>query len=453
MQRSNQGDANPSTHTIIYMGLIPFDWTEENLRAVVCSMGPVLDIHFSMDHYGKNKGYAFIEFQTAQQAQNAIAVLLKSQVINPMTGYTRRFKANLSKEPSKANNLTVRQPLILNPSAMPPGMQFPPDFVPISPAVPSMQYTDSYSQRGQDPYGQPQQRHGNMNSNLTPPPPPPPPASTVPTTEIPNRYLKATEILPIPKKLPFSTPDKISETLASLPPAELMQLISHLKVMLASGEVTRAAEIFQLSPQLATAATQALLLMGFVDEAVITETMKSGGALPHAVPETTPSGTNFQRKNGNNQFGTNAPPPPQGPPQDFNRGNFYPQSNYGQQQGFGQQQNHGQSPNFGQAGPQGGHPPPHQNYRPQNNYNRNYNQIPNNSQGNSNVIPPPQPQNAAPPLGLWPKLPPATRIKLSKLPPNEANVIADILSMPMEQFNQLDAEKKNVIMGLKQQYM
>lgn len=458
MQRNlGQQEVNLALQTIIYLGLIPFDWNEENLRAVVCSLGPVLDIHFSMDHYGKNKGYAFIEYQTPQQAQNAIAVLLKSQVKNPMTGYFRRFKADLSKEPNKNANIPNRQPLALNPAAMPIGMQFPPDFVPQNPIIAPITSADSFN--GIDPqqqqYGQ-QQRPGMVNASPAPPPPPPPSINLAKTIDVPEKFLKATELLPVPMKLPFTTPDKISETLALLPPVELIQLIANLKVMLNNGEVNRAAEVFQLSPQLAAAASQALLLMGFIDEAVIQETMKSGGALPQVAAPAAQPNSNFQRSFTPNQYTTGPPQPV--PQQEYNRNNYgQPLLNFGQQQNFSQPQNLGQQQNFNnrQNFQQQGHqntPPPPQNYRAQGNYGRGFNQQQVHMQGNNQMPPPPQmsqPQTQ----GRWSNLPPSTQAKLANLPPNDANVIADILSMPMEQFNLLDQERKSVILNLRQQYM
>ncbi|RKP31051.1 hypothetical protein METBISCDRAFT_14880 [Metschnikowia bicuspidata] len=359
MQRSfNQQDVNLAAQTVIYLGLIPFEWTQENLKAVVCPIGTVLDIHFSLDHYGKNKGFAFIEYLTPQDAQNAISVLSQTQVKNPATGYTRRFKADLSKEPNKNAHILNRPPLLPSTAAMPSGVMYPLEFTPKAPgsALGSSQVPPSGTHNGRpQEFGQPvQQTPDSMKELIVLPPPI---LST--KTSIPGKYVKAVEALPIPVKLPFTTPDKISETLALLSPAELIQLIANLKVIVSSGDMNRAADVFKLSPQLATAAAQALLLMGFIDEAVIQETMKSGGALP------------------------------------------------------------------------------------QDAYSRPYNQMQNSP------LPPPPPQGP----GRWPHLPISAQMKLANLTPNEAQVIAEVLAMPMEQISALAPDRQQVIMTLRQQYM
>lgn len=445
MQRSfGQPEADLATQTVIYVGLIPFEWTEENLKAVVCSLGTVLSIHFGTDHFGKNKGFAFVEYLSPQQAKNAINVLLQSLATNPMTGYTRRFKANLSKEPNKNAHLTNRSPILPNPSAMPHGMQFPPDFAPQAPMNAPGAPQDGYSSRPHEQFNQPMQQRQVPIQNVTAAPPPPPVVSSA-KSAVPERYLKASESLPIPQKLPFTTPDKISETLALLPPVEVIQLIANLKVILESGDVTRAADVFKLSPQLANAATQVLLLMGFVDEAVIQETMKSGGALPQASAGSASTQIqpplNPQMQNNQNQFstasvGSHAPVQPnfQGLDQGgFNRGAYIQPQNH---------QNYNQQPGYSQ------------NYRQQNNFSRGYNSVQNHNQ----KFPPQGPsglpqQTQGTNQGRWPHLPMSTQIKLANLAPNEAQVIADVLSMPMDQIGQLSSDRQEIIMNLRQQYM
>lgn len=422
-------------------------------------MGTVLSMHFLTDHYGKNKGYAFVEFQTPQQAQNAIQILLQSLVKNPVNGYFRRFKANLSKEPNKNAHIPNRPPFVASMSAMPAGMQFPPGFASQgSPSAASVNLNSNSYGRDQELYNQPTQRPGNMASLSTPAAPVPAgPALTsiFPKIDFPEKYLKATKYLPVPVKLPFTTPDKISETLALLPPVELIQLISNLKVSLSTGDMARAADVFQLSPQLATATAQALLLMGFIDETVIQETMKFGGALPQAavpVPVLNAAGANTKGNVGHlNQYNPNlygsAVPMSQGSHESY-RGNM------SQKQGFGQHKFNNRQGFQQQGGYQSSTHTLQQNYALQNPSSHNYTQMPNSMLGN-NPLPPPPPMQVplAQGQGRWPHLPPSVQTKLANLPPNEANVVAEILAMPMEQVQLLAPDRQNVIIGLKQQYM
>ncbi|OBA22861.1 hypothetical protein METBIDRAFT_37337 [Metschnikowia bicuspidata var. bicuspidata NRRL YB-4993] len=365
MRRNESQQPNLST---IYVGLIPFDWSEDNFKAVVCGLGNVYDVRLGFDHIGKNKGFAFVEFETPQQAVNAAQLLTKVQIVMPSLGQVRRLRTEV-KETFRSNDQRAIIPL--KPEHLPAGVQFPPEVVVKKPQLLWASQAKYASFSGPDiPSNTPNSRGashtpplpgnmGNMGSIA-------PPNSS---NTLPGELLKATHYLALPKKLPFSTPDKINETLGQISPPQLIELIANLKNIMNSSDSARAAEVFRLSPNLAASATQALLLMGFIDEEVIQEAMKA-------------------------EIGNATPAAPITP----------------------QQQNI--------------HPgPSHQNL----------------------PLLPPAPTGPSTP-SRWPNLSLLAQMKLSALPSDQAELIAQVLALSPEQISALPSDRQSMVAGIRQQY-
>lgn len=67
----------------IYVGRIPFDYTEEQVRSIFQSAGPIQDIRFVFDkETGKSKGFAFVEYFDAEAAASAVRNLDNHKVGN-----------------------------------------------------------------------------------------------------------------------------------------------------------------------------------------------------------------------------------------------------------------------------------------------------------------------------------------------------------------------------------
>lgn len=65
----------------IYVGRIPFDYTEEQVRNIFQSAGPIQDIRFVFDkETGKSKGFAFVEYFDGEAAASAVRNLDNHQV-------------------------------------------------------------------------------------------------------------------------------------------------------------------------------------------------------------------------------------------------------------------------------------------------------------------------------------------------------------------------------------
>ncbi|KAL6869906.1 hypothetical protein ACO1O0_001241 [Amphichorda felina] len=90
--------------------------------------------------------------------------------------------------------------------------------------------------------------------------------------------------LPAGKDLPpgVKCTDAISQTLNTLPPTQLLDVVSQMKA-LATSEPQRATELLQQAPQLAAAIFQTLLLMGLVSPEAVSSVVDPG-APPAQVP-------------------------------------------------------------------------------------------------------------------------------------------------------------------------
>ena len=82
-------------------------------------------------------------------------------------------------------------------------------------------------------------------------------------------------------------PDAISKTLSTLPPTQLMDIITQMKglVMTDPGKAT---ELLKTAPQLSYAIFQALLLMGLVDTSVLGSVVEQAQQPPQAPPQAPP---------------------------------------------------------------------------------------------------------------------------------------------------------------------
>lgn len=87
--------------------------------------------------------------------------------------------------------------------------------------------------------------------------------------------------LPSGKEIPpgLTCTDAISRTLNTLPPSQLLDILTQMK-SLALSEPQRAVELLQQAPQLSNAVFQALLLMGLVSPEAIQSVVEPNAPLP-----------------------------------------------------------------------------------------------------------------------------------------------------------------------------
>lgn len=107
-----------------------------------------------------------------------------------------------------------------------------------------------------------------MPSNGVPIPPPMNPNSSIPP-------------LPLGVDLPpgLTCPDAISRTLNTLPPAQLLDVLSQMKT-LATTDAAKATELLHQAPQLSYAIFQALLLMGLVSTEALSSVVEAASQPP-----------------------------------------------------------------------------------------------------------------------------------------------------------------------------
>lgn len=81
--------------------------------------------------------------------------------------------------------------------------------------------------------------------------------------------------------------DAISQTLNSLPPPQLLDILTQMKTM-AISEPARATEILKAAPQLSYAIFQALILMNLVDPKILAQIVEQASAAPKPVQQQLP---------------------------------------------------------------------------------------------------------------------------------------------------------------------
>jgi cleavage stimulation factor subunit 2 len=119
--------------------------------------------------------------------------------------------------------------------------------------------------------------------------------------------------LPLGVDLPpgLSCPDAISRTLNTLPPSQLLDVLSQMKT-LASTDPAKATELLNQAPQLSYAIFQALLLMGLVETDALASVVQSNAPAPAPAPVPVPVPTPQQsyQPQPASSYPAGFPPPP-----------------------------------------------------------------------------------------------------------------------------------------------
>lgn len=238
------------------MLIIHVDLTEEQVKDILSTAGTVTKFRLMMNpETGKPKGYGFADFADADAAASAVRNLNDYEIMG------RKIRVDWPHNNEK-------------------------DSVPAD-------YPQQTQPIEQDSVPQMQQIPGAA------PLPPLPPGVDVPPH--------------------LDCPTAISQTLASLPPNQLLDVLAQMK-SLAVADPVRATELLRQAPQLAYAIFQALLLMNLVDYQILgslVEQTAQTQAPPQAAPQYQQYGVPGQIGTPPVAGGPFAPPPPQAaaPPQ------------------------------------------------------------------------------------------------------------------------------------------
>ncbi|KAJ5171902.1 hypothetical protein N7492_004495 [Penicillium capsulatum] len=239
----------------VFLGNIPYNLTEEQVKDILSTAGTVTKFRLMMNpETGKPKGYGFADFADADAAASAVRNLNDYEIMG------RKIRVDWPHNNEKDS--------------------IPPD----------------YSQQSQP-----------MIQDTSPQMPPIPGAAPLPPLP------PGVEVPPH-----LDCPNAISHTLAALPPNQLLDVLTQMK-SLAVADPARATELLRQAPQLAYAIFQALLLMNLVEYQLLGSIVEQAaqpapsappaaqyqpyGGVPGQISTPPVAGTPF------------APPPPQATPQ------------------------------------------------------------------------------------------------------------------------------------------
>ncbi|KAI0200287.1 hinge domain of cleavage stimulation factor subunit 2-domain-containing protein [Astrocystis sublimbata] len=208
---------------VVFVGNIPYGLSEEQISDIFSTAGKVLNFRLVYDREtGRPKGFGFAEYPDADSAASAVRNLNDFDVMG------RKLRVDYSTE-GRVD--------------------------------------------GDDGSGAPT-NHGQNTNGLSHSTAPAQPGSLPP--------------LPPGKELPpgMTAADAISRTLNTLPPSQLLDILSQMK-SLATSDPARATELLAQAPQLSYAIFQALLLMGLVSHEAIQSVLDQSAA-PPPVAQPTP---------------------------------------------------------------------------------------------------------------------------------------------------------------------
>ncbi|KAI1004499.1 hypothetical protein K3495_g3712 [Podosphaera aphanis] len=200
----------------VFVGNIPYGLTEEQIIRIFSSAGKVLNFRLVYDREtGRPKGFGFVEFPDSDSASSAVRNLNDYEIMN------RKLRVDFSNDGNDDDNNTSSLPI---PSAFPSA---------ITPT------------------------HNMITSNN---------GSSIPP-------------LPLGVDVPagLSCPDAISRTLNTLPPQQLLDVLSQMKT-LAITDASKATELLHQAPQLSYAIFQALLLMNLISTEALGSVVEQAAA-------------------------------------------------------------------------------------------------------------------------------------------------------------------------------
>ncbi|KAE8449413.1 hypothetical protein EG329_008314 [Mollisiaceae sp. DMI_Dod_QoI] len=231
----------------VFVGNIPYGLTEEQIIRIFSSAGKVLNFRLVYDREtGKPKGFGFVEFPDSDSAASAVRNLNDYEIMN------RKLRVDFSNDGGEEET----QPTITNYRPPPPsnGVSAPTPLI-------------------------------NSNSSIPP--------------------------LPAGADLPagMTCPDAISRTLNTLPPEQLLDVLSQMKT-LATTDAAKATELLHQAPQLSYAIFQALLLMGLVSTEALSSVVEAASTAPPPPVPTPQQQQAYQAPQPGNYPPGYPPPPP-----------------------------------------------------------------------------------------------------------------------------------------------
>ncbi|KAI2465057.1 hypothetical protein F4781DRAFT_42537 [Annulohypoxylon bovei var. microspora] len=203
---------------VVFVGNIPYGLSEEQISDIFSTAGKVLNFRLVYDRdTGRPKGFGFAEYPDADSAASAVRNLNDYEIMGRKLRVDYSTEGRVDGDESNSTSVVTGQP--------------------------------------------------NGSSHIS--------TQSAPAGSLPP--------LPPGKELPpgVSASDAISRTLNTLPPSQLLDILSQMK-SLSTADPSRATELLQAAPQLSYAIFQALLLMGLVSPEAIHSVVDTSAAAPVA---------------------------------------------------------------------------------------------------------------------------------------------------------------------------
>ncbi|GAA5867196.1 hypothetical protein JCM3774_002367 [Rhodotorula dairenensis] len=282
----------PQTRSkVVFVGNLPFDLTEEQLIEAFSSVGPVVSFRLVFDHAtGKPKGFGFCEYRDADTAASALRNLQGVEVGG------RNLRLDFADTDDAPPSKRFRGPGAGPGPGPGPGLGGPPQAVPAiagGPAPPPL------LAGGGPPAG------GYAI--------PPPPSGTTGPRPLPQG---------VPVEAGKTAIDKITETIGTMPPGQLLDIMSQMKALVTASPY-EARALLTAQPQLSYALFQAMLCMGLVDNNVLAKAFPAPppaaaaapppAAAPSSYPPAAPVPAPYGGYNAPPAHAAYGTPPPQGP--------------------------------------------------------------------------------------------------------------------------------------------
>jgi cleavage stimulation factor subunit 2 len=218
---------NDKAGRVVFIGNIPYGGTEELIIETLGRVGQVNNFRLVYDkETGRPKGFGFAEFADADAAASAVRNLNDHEIMG------RKLRVDWSNDNGAGDNAPSNHT-----------------------QTPSLGVNTLQPMNGQPP--QPPQ--AQQSSALGPLPP---------GAELPPN---------------LTCPDAISRTLSTLPPDQLLDILSQMKGLVMT-DPAKATELLRQAPQLAYAIFQSLLLLQLVDPQILGSLVETATAPPAAQP-------------------------------------------------------------------------------------------------------------------------------------------------------------------------
>lgn len=389
---------------------MPADWSQDTASSVVAGSGPIVEVTTKADPRTGRLSAAMFDYKTSRDCKRAFEIL--NRIDNLPCNIERVIPQNYKNRSS----IVSKDELQLNRDSFPWNFGLDLPFEMISevplPRKPS-----------QTPV--PPVANNNVNSNTNNKSPP------QNNIAFPDILRKASQHLPQLQPNVLSMPDPVSVNLSKIPPLQLIEIISNLKILANQDNMKRSQleSFLKTNLNISISVTQALLEMGFINYNAVTQVLKrqqGGNGFSSSV-----------NSSSNTPLNTNVPMPMPMPMPPF----VPPQQPQQPQQQQPSQPGQGPPPPFGFM------PPP----------------IP---------FMPPTPAMGTPPPPMMPlqQMPPApapvppptlrqapqggiNMVKLQALPQNQRDMIKQVLMFTDEQIRVLPQDQKTLVENLKKEYI